>query len=232
MITTKKGDSPMKRPIAIALALAVAIVLPVATAIAANGNGRGNGNGKGQVKSFTAKQCNTERKAESGAFTAAFGDLSGKHAMRNCKRETSSEVIVEFKNAAKACAAERDSNPPASVEAFIVKYGANDQAQGKGAMRNAFGKCVSGKVRDEIAEDVDDFQAAAQQCRADRAADPDLFLDTWGTNVSNPENNASGNEKSKGAERKAFGKCISSTARGLDQEVEAPTPEEEAAPAV
>jgi hypothetical protein len=226
MITTKKGDSPMKRPIAIALALAVAIVLPVATAIAANGNGRG------QVKSFTAKQCNELKRADSGAFKADFGDLSGEHMMRNCKRETSSEVIVEFKNAAKACAAERDSNPPASVEAFIVKYGANDQAQGKGAMRNAFGKCVSGKVRDEIAEDVDDFQTAAQQCRADRAADPEAFLGTWGTNVSNPENNASGNEKSKGAERKALGKCVSSTARGLEQEVEAPTPEEEEAPAV
>jgi hypothetical protein len=235
----------MKRPITIALAFAVAIVLPVATAIAANGNGRGNGNGKGQVKSFTAKQCNTERKADSGAFQAAFADLSGEHAMRNCKRETTSEVNSEFKNAAQECAFIRagfiaEFGPEDGTLAFIEEFSLdtnlppNDKAglNGKGFMRNAFGKCVSGIVRGAIEDDVDDFQSAAQQCRVDRATDPDLFLETWGNNLTDAQNNAQGGANSRGEERKAFGKCISSTARGLEQEVEAPTPEEEAAPAV
>ena len=95
----------MKRPITIALAFAVAIALPVATAIA------GIGNGKGQVKSLTAKQCNEERRANSGALQATFGDQSGKHAMRNCKRETSSEVNGEVRNAAQECLAMREANP-------------------------------------------------------------------------------------------------------------------------
>jgi hypothetical protein len=223
----------MKRPITIVLAFAVAIALPVATAIAANGNGRG------QVQSFTAKQCNLEKRADSGAFQADFGDQSGEHAMRNCKRETRSEVIVEVRNAAQACAAERD----ADVEAFIGKYGTNqkegqlpDQSHApghsQGALRNAFGKCVSGLVRPQINEDVDAFQTAAQQCRADRAADPEGFLGTWGNSVSDNENNAPDGENSRGAERKAFGKCVSSTARQVEQEaVEEPTPEEPA-PAV
>jgi hypothetical protein len=177
----RKGDSPMKRTITIALAFAVVIVVPVATAIA------GNGNGRGQVKSFTAKQCTAQMRAERGPFQAAFADLSGEHAMRNCKRETRSEINGEFRNAAQECAAERDADPPNSVVAFIEKYGTNlphnEQAllHGKGFMRNAFGKCVSGIVRDEIEDDVNEFQTAAQQCRADRAADPDLFLGTWAT---------------------------------------------------
>jgi hypothetical protein len=217
----------MKRPITIALAFAVAIALPVATAIAANGNG------KGQVKSFTAKQCNAQKRADSGAFQADFGNLSGEHAMRNCKRETRSEVIVEVRNAAQACAAERAA---IGVMAFINKYGTNQKENlppnsqapfhSQGAMRNAFGKCVSGLVGPEIDSDVDAFLTAAQQCRADRAADPELFLETWGNNDSDGETNAPDGEKSKGAERKAFGKCVSA------QGVEEPTPEEETAPAV
>ena len=82
-------------------------------------------------------------------------------------------------------------------------------------------------VRDEIGEDVDAFQTAAQQCRAERAANPDLFLDTWGNNASNLENNSPGGENSQGAERKAFGRCVSETTRELKQpEVAEPTPED------
>jgi hypothetical protein len=245
MITTKKGDAPMKRPITIALAFAVAIVLPVATATAGNGNGKSQGGKslKGQAKSLTAKQCTAEMRGNSGAFEAAFGDQSGQHAMRNCKRETTSEVNGEFKNAAQECAAIRadfieefgaEEGALEFMKAFGTNLPKNEQAalNGKGFMRNAFGKCVSGIVRGAIEDDVDDFQTAAQQCRVERAADPDLFLETWGNNLTDAENNAQGGENSRGEERKAFGKCISSTARGLEQEVEAPTPEEEVAPAV
>jgi hypothetical protein len=198
----------MKRPITIALAFAVAIALPVATAIAANGNG------KGQVKSLTAKQCNLEKREDSGAFQAAFAKPSGEHAMRNCKRETRSEVNGEIRNAAQECAAERAADP----EGF-EGFGTNDQAQGQGAERNAFGKCVSDKVRDEIEDDVDEFETAAQQCRAERADNPEDFLEQWGNNnVPDGENTATNGENSQGAQRGAFGKCVSSTARDLEQE--------------
>jgi hypothetical protein len=199
----------MKRPITIALASAVAIALPVATAVA------GNGNGKGQVKSFTAKQCNAEKRADSGAFQAAFGNPSGEHAMRNCKRETRSEVNGEVENAAQQCLADRE----ADLAGFLDEWGTNTPNSAQGTDRNALGKCVSAMVGPEIDEDVDDFETAAQQCRAERAEDPEDFLDTWGNNdVPNGENNATNGENSQGAERKAFGKCVSSTARDLEQE--------------
>ena len=225
----------MKRPTLTALALAVAIALPVATAIA------GNGNGKVSVKSLTAKQCTAQKRTDSGAFRAAFGDQSGEHAMRDCMRESRAEVNGEFQNAAQACAAERGETDE-SIAAFLDTYGSNQedlppnsQAAGhsQGAMRNAFGKCVSSKVGPQIEEDVDAFQSAAQQCRAARSADPVGFLATWG-NVSEVESNAPDGENSNGAERRAFGKCVSSTAQQVEQEevVEEPTSEEEPAPAV
>jgi hypothetical protein len=74
-------------------------------------------------------------------------------------------------------------------------------------------------VTGEIEDDVDDFEGAAQQCRADRADDPEDFLDTWGGNdVADGENNASDGDNSQGAEHRAFGRCVSSTARELEQE--------------
>jgi hypothetical protein len=197
----------MKRPIMIALACAVAIMLPVATAIA------GNGNGRGQVKSFTAKQCNAEKRADSGAFQAAFGDRSGEHAMRNCKRETRSEVNGEVENAAQECLAMREEDPDGFLD-----WGTNSpNPNSQGTDKNALGKCVSSMVTGEIEDDVDDFETAAQQCRAERADDPEEFLDMWGNNnVSDGENNSPNGENSQGAERKAFGRCVSSTARGLE----------------
>jgi hypothetical protein len=199
----------MKRPIAIALACAVVIALPAATAIA------GNGNGKGQVKSLTAKECNAEKRADSGAFQAAFGNQSGEHAMRNCKRETRSEVNGEFKNAAQECLAMREAEDPNFLEMGTNTPNENSQ----GTDKNALGKCVSSMVRDEVEDDVDDFETAAQQCRAERADDPEEFLETWGNNNGpNGENNATNGESSQGAEHKAFGKCVSATARDLEQE--------------
>ncbi len=67
-----------------------------------------------------------------------------------------------------------------------------------------------------------------------RSADLELFLATWGNGVSEVENNAPEGENPNAAERKAFGKCVSSTAQQVEQEevVEEPTSEEELAPAV
>ena len=103
-------------------------------------------------------------------------------------------------NAAKACKAERAS---LGVEAFNKKYGTNHN------LKNAFGKCVSGKSKgkkddkDEKDEDEnEDSGAAAKACKAERASiGVDAFAKKYGTN-HNLKN--------------AFGKCVSGKSKGKD----------------
>lgn len=118
----------MKRTLAVLAAVAgIAVVgAPGATA------GKNDNKGKSQI----AKECTQLKKADKAAFRATYG----KHAMRKCKKgnEPAADEVGnrEFKNAAKECRAERAEDP----DAFQEKYGANK------SKRNAFGKCVSGKV--------------------------------------------------------------------------------------
>jgi hypothetical protein len=91
------------------------------------------------------------------------------------------------KNAAKACKAERGTTAQ-SITAFKEKYGTNANKA------NAFGKCVSGKAKqdDDEAED-----AAAKKCKAERgttAQSIDAFKQKYGTNANKAN---------------AFGKCVS-----------------------
>jgi hypothetical protein len=90
------------------------------------------------------------------------------------------------KNAAKACKAERTLDPAA----FKTNYGTNANKS------NAFGKCVSGKVKkaEEQAEAQDARENAAKTCKAERAANPEAFKNTYGTNANKAN---------------AFGKCVS-----------------------
>jgi hypothetical protein len=126
----------MKRAITIASVCLgiVAVGAPAATA----GDGH-SGNGG---RSAAAKECAKMKKADKAAFKATYG----KHAMRNCIKgepvETTETTPAEFKNAAKECRAERE----ADSEGFQETYGTNANK------RNAFGKCVSSKVRDKNQE--------------------------------------------------------------------------------
>jgi hypothetical protein len=113
--------------------------------------------------------------------------------MRNCIQGTTDKVAAELKNAAKACKAERDADPAA----FRQTYGTNENG------RNAFGKCVSKKVRAEIRKDVAAFKNAAKECRAERNADPAAFRQNYGTNHNG---------------RNAFGKCVSSKVKHSEQQ--------------
>ena len=90
------------------------------------------------------------------------------------------------KNAAKSCKAERATDPAA----FKTKYGTNANKA------NAFGKCVSGKVKkaEEQAETQEARENAAKKCKAERAANPETFKNTHGTNANKAN---------------AFGKCVS-----------------------
>ncbi len=94
------------------------------------------------------------------------------------------------KNAAKACKAERALDPAA----FKTKYGTNANKS------NAFGKCVSGKVKkaEEQAETAEARENAAKTCKAERALDPEAFKTKYGTNANKSN---------------AFGKCVSKLAK-------------------
>ncbi|HYZ77480.1 MAG TPA: hypothetical protein VE596_08910 [Gaiellaceae bacterium] len=66
--------------------------------------------------------------------------LGGKPA----KKPPTRASILAAKNAAWACKALRMRM---GAQAFVATYGTNTRAHGAGAMRNAFGKCVSQQVR-------------------------------------------------------------------------------------
>jgi hypothetical protein len=131
----------VKRTITILCAGAVIALAPATSAVAAEGNGG---------RSAVAKQCTALKKADKAAFEATYGD----NAMRNCMKgvgpEASEVTPAEFKNAAKACRAERNADPVL----FAETHGTN--ANGK----NAFGKCVSGAVRDRGGDDGEDDEGA------------------------------------------------------------------------
>ena len=122
---------------------------------------------------------------------------------QNPKPATAVQAQSADKNAAKLCKAERASM---GVEAFGKKYGTNHN------LRNAFGKCVSGKskddkdAKDEKDEDDDKGEksgGAAKACKAERAAGAEAFAKKYGTN-HNLKN--------------AFGKCVSGKAKGKDKD--------------
>jgi hypothetical protein len=104
-------------------------------------------------------------------------------------------------NAATKCKAERESM---GVEAFQKKYGTNRN------LRNAFGKCVSSKSKDdEDQKDEDDYRGekpsgAATACKAERASmGVEAFAKKYGTN-HNLKN--------------AFGKCVSGKSKSKDKD--------------
>ena len=89
-------------------------------------------------KNDVAKACADLKKADKAAFGATYGE----QAMRTCKKgeklKADKTTPAEFKNAAKACRAERNADPVA----FAAAHGTNKNG------KNAFGKCVSGEVKD------------------------------------------------------------------------------------
>ena len=89
-----------------------------------------------------ASQCRAERAADAAAFASKYG-TGKKHAnaFGNCvsgkAKAAAAQQVQATDNAAKACWTERKADPAA----FKAKYGTNANKS------NAFGKCVSGKVK-------------------------------------------------------------------------------------
>src|SRR3954469_18932512 len=104
-------------------------------------------------------------------------------------------------NAAQECRFERGSTA-ATREAFAAKYGTGKHK------RNAYGKCVSKKSREEASEREDASTGAAQTCRSERgttAATQDAFAEKYGTGKN---------------KRNAFGKCVSQHAKAAEQQAD------------
>jgi hypothetical protein len=91
---------------------------------------------------------------------------------------------IDKRNAAKECKAERGTEP-ATQEAFAVKYGQNAND------RDAFGRCVSQKTREEAAERKAAKSTASKRCKAE------------------------------GKRGRALGKCVSSEAKKIQKQQDA-----------
>lgn len=102
-------------------------------------------------------------------------------------------------NAAKQCRAERGETS-ATREAFAEKYGTNANK------KNAFGKCVSQKAREEQNERRAARRQAAKDCRAERKEiGRSAFAEKYGTNRH---------------KRNAFGKCVSRKAKAKKRKMD------------
>ena len=158
-------------------------------------------------KRAAVAQCKAERgksKATRRAFKAKY------HSFSRCVHQNTAEERAErraaLRNAAKDCKAERaDADFPATHDGktFQEYYGTGKHG------RNAFGTCVSTKVRAQKAEqkaadraEAQAFENAAKECKAE-AGEPGFaaahggktFSELYGTNHNG---------------RNAFGKCVSS----------------------
>lgn len=121
----------MKRALS-TVAVCAGLAFSGTSAVAADKDGEKSG------KNDVAKACTDLKKADK----AAFNEMYGEQAMRTCKKgeklKADEITPAEFKNASKACRAERDADPVA----FAETHGTNKNG------KNAFGKCVSGEVED------------------------------------------------------------------------------------
>ena len=99
---------------------------------------------------------------------------------------------TDSRNAAKECKAERGT-AAATREAFALKYGTNHHR------RNALGKCVSGKSREEESQREHAADKAVKQCKAERdSLGVQAFQEKYGTSKN---------------KHNAFGKCVSQRAK-------------------
>jgi len=145
--------------------------------------------GAKDARKLAKSACKAEKRADKAAFHALYG----KRAMRTCVKGEKSEVKGELRNAAQECKAERAADP----DAFKATYGSNKNG------KNALGKCVSRNVKQAMGEETRAFKNAAKECKAERAADPDAFKATYGSNKNG---------------KNALGKCVSSQQKPGDEE--------------
>lgn len=152
-----------------------------------------------------SKYCKALKAASGPNFASLFknhGKCVSQTARQNAAEDAKQEKAAK-QNAAKQCRAEQNDPNFASThgdKTFNQFYGTGRNG------RNAFGKCVSQKAKQNKAEADEQDKAedqnkvnAAKKCKAERNADPQAFEQKYGTNRN---------------KRNAFGKCVSRTAGG------------------
>ncbi|MBA3717778.1 MAG: hypothetical protein H0W87_06095 [Actinobacteria bacterium] len=159
------------------IAVLAALVVPSAT-LADDTPGPSN-------QSTAQQRCRDQLKSMGAKdFRALYGaNANGKNAFGKCVSKLTHEELQGQQNAAEQCRAERSADPAA----FAKKYGTNPNG------KNAFGKCVSQKAQTQSRDEQETTLNAAQECKAERTADPAAFRDKYGTNHN---------------KRNAFGKCV------------------------
>jgi hypothetical protein len=156
-------------------------------------------------KNAAKQQCKAERghsPATKEAFKAKYRSFD--RCARHNAAEEENENEAAHDNAAKQCKAER-ADPGFAVahqdKTFEEFYGTNENG------KNAYGKCVSNKAKEQKAEmdaedqeDADEFRNAAKKCAAERKEiGVEAFAAKYGTNHN---------------KRNAFGKCVASNTEG------------------
>jgi hypothetical protein len=174
-----QGVNDMRKTILVATAVA-ALALPIA-ALADTA--------APTPASSAAELCKQQKDGMgAGPFAALYGTNASKaNAFGKCVSKNAKLAAADVTNAAKACATERASD----AAAFATKYGTNGKAGSKGADKNAFGKCVSGAVKQSTTAQAAKVAAAAASCKAAKKADAATFAKNYSS----------------------FGKCVSAAAK-------------------
>jgi hypothetical protein len=134
----------MRRNATLALALALVAALALPATVSAKPTK--------QDKTSAAKECKLERGTtdeSKAAFAAKYANF-GTCVSARAKQETAERRAAK-RNAARDCRAERADDPAA----FAAKYGTN------GNKKNAFGKCVSAKAREDGSSEAPDSGAVS-----------------------------------------------------------------------
>lgn len=159
-----------------------------------------------------AKACKELRSSMTAEqFKATYGtNKNGKNAFGKCVSTWKKAAVDAKQNAAKDCKAEReDPNFAAAHEGktFEQHYGTNKNG------KNAYGKCVSSKSKEELDEEVEATENAAKACKAERddpnfaaSHDGKTFAEYYGTNANR---------------KNAFGKCVSTKAKEQGEQEQA-----------
>jgi hypothetical protein len=144
-------------------------------------------NGPAPTPAQTANQLCQADKTAMGVeqFKQLYGTNPNQaNAWGKCVSGKAKTAHAATQNASAACQSEQAQDQAA----FDAKYGSDQK--GKGADKDAMGKCVSAKVHDTVTTTTAKVMKAAKTCKAMRKSDASGYATKYGTKAN------------------AFGKCV------------------------
>jgi hypothetical protein len=156
--------------------------------------------GQPSAASLAAQSCKSQQAQLGATFKTTYGTKSLANAYGKCVSKATQAAQAALQNAAQTCTAEQAQAPADFAaqhngQSFVQVYGGN-QAKGKGADANAYGKCVSTKATAASQQSTQNTVAAAKACKAELAASKTNFAAAYGSKAN------------------AFGICVSRKASG------------------